>query len=78
MKHNARTAQMPKTILLGLAVTPYAVLHITQPDTRYTGSDLPDLAMRMAQPYQQVIAHWHCTEEGRLEARWFPTVPASE
>jgi hypothetical protein len=69
---------MPKHILLALTVTPFTVMHITQPDTRYAASDLPDLAMHLTHPYQQVIARWHCTEEGRLEARWFPTVPASE
>jgi hypothetical protein len=72
-----RTEQMPKHTLLAVAVTPYGVVHITQPDARYAECALPDLAMPIARPQRQVVAHWHCTADGRLEARWLPTTPSA-
>jgi hypothetical protein len=67
---------MTKDTLLGIAMTPFGVVTITQPDPGGVMRDLPDLSTPAVQSRPQfVVARWRRTEEGRLEACWLPTTP---
>jgi hypothetical protein len=57
-----------------MAVTSYEAVSIAQPGERRTERYLPDSLAPAVQPRQVVTARWYCTEDGRLEARWLPTI----
>jgi hypothetical protein len=67
---------MAQHALLALAVTPHEVARIERPAAPRTGLDVSHLPAPAAQPQRQVLAaHWHHTDDGRLEMGWRPTAP---
>jgi hypothetical protein len=68
---------MTQHALLAVAVTPQEVAHIAHPHAAPRGAqDVVHLPAPAPQLQRQVIAaHWHYTDDGRLELGWRPTAP---
>jgi hypothetical protein len=68
---------MAQHALLAVAVIPLEVTRIAHPPAAArTARDVAHLPAPAAQPKRQAIAaHWHYTDDGRLELVWRPTAP---